>query len=418
MDILSPRTTGDIQCDAWVETPVFFISRWDTTNPYQFHQDALNTFLVYSLLNLNPDEIQPVLLDARARDGPFTLAWSHIFSSSHHLVDIRQLANSSSHAGQMLCFRRAVWGVHGGISALSMDGKNSISERNGSHISVLMNAFREFMMDRIRRSVFGERGWDQRWLPLRVPESYAVPIERLVWSRLDAIKKGVDKSALEREVVARTGRVIVITYAVRGTGTKLVPESVLLEAQIQGVLESDSQPEPMKHKATKESRLSRTIKNDLQVMFSIQRASRRWSEWGVLWNADLRGMEVQFRAVDFGSLSFVDQVAISSSTDFFIGTHGAHFAHLLYLRRNPVAGVLELQPPERSKGNHQFENLSLRMGHVYGRVRYGRKDVNRLGEVVGGAQHFVSAEEVTEMERIVYNILNSIATRRMCEESK
>ncbi|KAJ3099507.1 hypothetical protein HDU97_002996 [Phlyctochytrium planicorne] len=77
---------------------------------------------------------------------------------------------------------------------------------------------------------------------------------------------------------------------------------------------------------------------------------------------------IRFRAVDFAELEFDEQVAVAQQTDIFVGTHGAHFIHLLYLRKAPVAAAIELQPPKRSSSNLQFRNLAMGIGHIYSRI--------------------------------------------------
>ena len=97
------------------------VSRWDTTNPFQAHHDMLNTFQVYASLNLDPNSIQVVLLDTRYPDGPFNLAWSRIFLGGKRVVDIRELLRFAARGSpsKTICIRKAIWGVHGGISPLS-----------------------------------------------------------------------------------------------------------------------------------------------------------------------------------------------------------------------------------------------------------------------------------------------------------
>ncbi|KAI8614822.1 hypothetical protein BC830DRAFT_1169098 [Chytriomyces sp. MP71] len=402
MDFLQPK--NDIQCDGWIETPVFFISRWDTMNPYQFHQDALNTFIVYTLLGLTPNEMQVVLLDRRDRDGPFTLTWSHLFSGSHRLMDLDQVVRAAGSAKQnpTLCFQRAVWGIHGGISPLAMDAHHSMAEKVGKvHSSRLLEAFRAFMLEGIRDSVMGTQ---DDTVPLPMPSRHLVPIEKEIW---DLMEEGRKSGTIDSDLIATTQRrVIVITYAVRGLySSGQIPESGVLVPQSQGVRDGDVRPavQEGKYRAHK---VLRTVSNDAKVMEGIRHAARTWE------SHDKRGIKAQFRVVDFATLSFVDQVAVSSSTDFFIGTHGAHFAHLIYLRRQPRAGVLELQPPERSMGNYQFENLSLRLGHIYESVRYGWKDVTPEGKILGPSHRAVSGDEMEAIQVAVTQILSKLAEGR------
>ncbi|KAI8827995.1 hypothetical protein BJ741DRAFT_653894 [Chytriomyces cf. hyalinus JEL632] len=371
-DSLDIKTEKDLPCDYWIETPVFFISRWDTTNPFQFHQDALNTFMVYSLLHLNADNTQIVLLDSRLSDGPFTIAWSHIFSSSHRLLDIRQLKNKiRKHSGNKnarLCFKRAVWGIHGGISPLHRGG----TSRSRCKDAPLLHAFKDFMIGRIRTAVFGAAD-NLPWSSLKVPKMHQVQLDRDIEKlehKLLAVNERITEGAKMRQLTAIKASVITITYAVRSApvhnASALGDANVLKYPQQHGF--DDDDPSSSRQPANNTKPISRQIQNDDEVQSRIRDAAQAWESQQ---RSQLRDIRVQFRAVNFGALSFIDQVAIAQGTDFFIGPHGASFAHLLYLRQLPKAAVLELRPPTRNIGNEQFRNLAVRMHHLYEKIPYG-----------------------------------------------
>ncbi|KAI8614824.1 hypothetical protein BC830DRAFT_1125608 [Chytriomyces sp. MP71] len=418
MNIVDDAHFTETQCDAWIETPVFFISRWDTTNPYQFHQDALNTFLVYSLLNLQPDSIQPVLLDSRDRDGPFTLAWSHIFASSHRLLDLRQLRRAVQEAlpatgkrargergGRTVCFRRGVWGVHGGVSALSRGGTRRDVECESVPV---LRAFREFMVARIRISVLGEAGAGQLWRSLPVmQESMRLDVEQRV-AELEAglLSEGSEDGdqAKTRVVWEMKARVITVTYAIRsGSSAGVSMDDGLLFPQTNGLT---GEPKILPNPNPKKSLLGRRILNDEAVIARIHAVAQNWTRTR---QGSLHQISVQFRGVDFASLPFTQQVAVAQGTDFFIGTHGASFVHLLYLRQQPRAAVLELKPPERNKGNEQFHNLSKRMGHLYEKVSYGLP----MRVVQGAKDRFVSSDEMERIEMLVWALLDGLLNERV-----
>ncbi|KAJ3388108.1 hypothetical protein HDU84_000268 [Entophlyctis sp. JEL0112] len=366
--VSKPAERTEIQCDLWLETPLFMISRWDTTNPYQFHQDALNTFMVYGILDLSVNEMQTVILDSRKADGPYTAAWSHMFSSTRRLMDIRQLAAAakqkigSEARSPTLCLRRAVWGIHGGISPMS----RFASRRSECTDATLHNAFSEFMLDRIYGAAAGARsGADvvpemsdeehsaKRWLPLPAKtELYGQLQEMSVLDLYDAGKRN------EAEKLAKS--TIVVTYAVRKSSTHHASpaEGAAFAVQLKGIDDSGDSASPVTGVGNgTEPSLRRVITNESNVIAALRSATTEWS-------GQENNMKVVFRAVDFAALSFDDQVAIAHGTDVFIGPHGAAFAHLLYLRRLPYAGILELKPPERSSGNFQFHNLAKKMNNM------------------------------------------------------
>ncbi|KAI8618010.1 hypothetical protein BC830DRAFT_1166530 [Chytriomyces sp. MP71] len=71
------------------------------TDAFQFHQDALNTFMVYTFLDLDANQIQ---LDRRDPDEPFGPAWSHSFGSTRRWMDN--------------LLQEAVCGIHGDVSVM------------------------------------------------------------------------------------------------------------------------------------------------------------------------------------------------------------------------------------------------------------------------------------------------------------
>ncbi|KAI8831851.1 hypothetical protein BC829DRAFT_102367 [Chytridium lagenaria] len=119
----------DIKCDAWIDAPLYFVDRWDTTNPYQAHQDFLNAFTSYATVRppLDPTSARIVLLDPRQPDGPYTKAWTHIFSRSsappavpYDIWDLadrvkRMVAEVGGRGDKaVVCMKRSVWGAHVG----------------------------------------------------------------------------------------------------------------------------------------------------------------------------------------------------------------------------------------------------------------------------------------------------------------
>ncbi|KAJ3390447.1 hypothetical protein HDU84_007447 [Entophlyctis sp. JEL0112] len=383
LDILNPsKVANNIECDVWLDTPVFFISRWDTTNPYQFHQDALNTFFVYAILDLDPSAVHPVILDSRTPDGPFTQAWSHLFTDSRRLVDIRALAdaaasavaaarggNGSRRAATTLCMSRATWGVHGGISVLARGARRQSTCANAAAVT----AFRAFVLARVRAwAVRTAAALDEcrrnaaelEWMPLRLGGGgvYSGLFEQRVHDlhrdacQTKLLAKRVELAAAVRAVVEKT---IVVTYAIRKSGGVEIPNAgFLFGDQMNGFANTTWTGTDMTRKTRLKSSgdVKRLILNDDKVISNLKEAVQSWSR--------TKKIQVDFRTVDFALLSFDDQIAAAHATDVFVGSHGAVFAHLLYLRQLPVAGVVEMKPPDRGSQNQQFHNLAKKLGHL------------------------------------------------------
>ncbi|ORY29247.1 hypothetical protein BCR33DRAFT_724752, partial [Rhizoclosmatium globosum] len=416
LEILRPSESDDIKCDLWLDTPLFFISRWDTTNPYQLHQDALNTFLVYSLFNLSTASTQPILLDQRKADGPYTAAWSHIFTNSRRLVDIRQLSEAAKKQLQgwkgksspNLCLSRAIWGIHGGISPMAR-GANKPNECSNAPLSF---AFREFMLDRAKYWATTTRGFggigdvmggNNNWLPLPVQSrKYGVLFEEKVREMVEsALGETNEKVRLEKLEAANalSTRTIVVTYAIRKSATRhgALEENGAFGTQLHGADGEELKP-PAESVAGTEPILRRLVENEKDLISSIKRIVKEWRKTVEESEDGKTSVEVEFRAVDFASISFDDQIAIAHGTDLFVGPHGAAFAYTTYLRRMPFAGVLELKPPERGIGNHQFQNMAKRYGNKYMFVPIG---------------HGVESKHLSKITRSLRLLLTAIYKARL-----
>ncbi|KAI8846990.1 hypothetical protein BC829DRAFT_252244 [Chytridium lagenaria] len=111
VDMMDLNKDG-IHCDAWVNTPIFAIKRWDTIDPFNIHQDLLNTFIAYASMDIDPSKYQVIVLDDRSPDGPFVSAYTDIFSTSSEFLDMKEITSLSAE-GSTVCFKRIVWGFSG-----------------------------------------------------------------------------------------------------------------------------------------------------------------------------------------------------------------------------------------------------------------------------------------------------------------
>ncbi|KAJ1569272.1 hypothetical protein HK405_007419 [Cladochytrium tenue] len=461
---------SDVACDAYISTPLYLVDRWDTTNPFQAHHDLVNAFVAYSTFGVDPHAVQPVLLDALPRDGPFLAAWSRVFATDRAVLDLPALfhedglvrprplpRSSSTTADRVVCLRDALWSVHGGISPLSRGG----ARRGRCSTSSLLLAFRSFVLDRVRRTVLGPALWRRPrtddpplptdvlpplhdWraataagVPLPVPaavafESEAQTIQAVrdfVALRVSNDSATADPTALAARVAELSAKVtpeaadslgpgrpslppawpptLTITYAVRNSSGPAAPLAGPLRdlpvfpwPHSTATASSDDDTTflrgPHDHRAPLPAGsaldplppISRRVGNEPEAIAAIRTAAREWEA-----DAAARRQQallslaagedappdggkaprqlpppaprVEVRAVDFAELPIEEQMGVAQGTDLFVGPHGAVFAHLLYLRTAPVAGVLELKPPQRRGGNYQFMNLASMLRHRY-----------------------------------------------------
>ncbi|KAJ3094688.1 hypothetical protein HDU97_007708 [Phlyctochytrium planicorne] len=460
LEVQEPQEVKEqVQCDAWIETPLFFASRWDTTNPYQAHQDFLNTFRVYSALGINADEILPVFLDSRDVDGPYTQIWADVFGGGSRVLDIRELSSvvvekwrrsQKSHERRdanestteysespeaeepqqakrpirNLCLRKAVWGIHGGISPIAKGG----IAFDKCAMSPLLHAFSGFMKDRIKAAVNraeGKRELIEMSLgPNLNPEkpdeenvvsgvhfdntqpqddglgilgNLMVNPEQVSEKPYPGYRPYVEASSQFRNrkpipnpnifkniyprSVAEKPRPLRVTYAIRKATTNPSPlKSTWSSSIIQGI---EGYVETSTNATTKAPKmpplswqndihtppkgsLSRKVSDQATIISHLQQTVESWKP-----PPKTHITHATFTAVDFATLPIEEQVKLAETTDVFIAPHGAVFIHTLYLRNTPLSGILEIQPPERSVANHQFRNLATRLGRNYKRLSVG-----------------------------------------------
>ncbi|KAJ3048395.1 hypothetical protein HDU99_009174, partial [Rhizoclosmatium hyalinum] len=206
------------------------------------------------------------------------------------------------------------------------------------------------------------------WLPLPVQSrKYGVLFEEKVREMVESALGETDEEVkLEKLEAAKalSTRTIVVTYAIRKSATRhgALEENGAFGTQLHGADGEELKPPPESVEGT-EPTLQRLVENEKDLISSIRRFVKEW--WKTLEENEngKTNVDVEFRAVDFAAISFDDQMAIAHGTDLFVGPHGAAFAYTMYLRRMPFAGVLELKPPERGIGNHQFQNMAKRYGN-------------------------------------------------------
>ncbi|KAJ3212362.1 hypothetical protein HDU67_003879 [Dinochytrium kinnereticum] len=442
LDIESSKKDG-IHCDAWVNTPIFAIKRLDNLNPYHIHEDLMNMFIAYASLDLDPSKLQVVILDERAPDGPFVSAFTDIFSTSSEFLDIWEIA-SLSPRDSTICFKRIVWAYHGQLSPLSLENSRETKCRQSplllafrrfmldrwrrailapkgvdpgslpvdtrvSGLPVLPTTKFPYMdlsadlkhmpKDKGRNAKLEVAGNLQRGQP--VDEHTPNRLSRRGGGHIDLDVKFIDDDDQYDDVNASP---IVITYAIRKAVT--MPEP-LYEEDVEHHDHTDERepilPQPssnpqnssdpvMIRKLLRRSggspkvsgqgyKLTRVLKNEKELIERIRRAVAFWTSP----DPELprrSAVNVRFRAIDFATLSVEDQVAVAQDTDVLIGPHGGSLIHLLYMRADPVAGLLELKPAQMKDKNFQYRNLAFQLGFRYDAVAIGQTYVHSLDLVV------------------------------------
>ncbi|ORY29245.1 hypothetical protein BCR33DRAFT_745347 [Rhizoclosmatium globosum] len=226
------------------------------------------------------------------------------------------------------------------------------------------------------------------WLPL--PSSNTVVDTELEKQVRRLYKIGSQRSLENAERQAKS--TIVVTYALRQAQTSHGPlsDTTMFGEQYQGASGNSTSP-PYQSISGKEPELKRKVENEASLINRIRNFVDSFPSSNTTWKTE-NSLKIKFRSVDFATLSFSDQIAVAHGTDLFIGPHGAVFAYLLYLRKLPLAGVLELKPPERGMTNQQFHNLALRMGHRYEYASIGKSvSDDQMGDILGKVELLLEA---------------------------
>ncbi len=77
--------------------------------------------------------------------------------------------------------------------------------------------------------------------------------------------------------------------------------------------------------------------------------------------------DVDVEAVDFGSLSFAEQLRVARQTDVLAGIHGAGLTHTMFLREGATA-VVEILPADMVDNYMGFRNMANMRGVGYFRT--------------------------------------------------
>lgn len=107
----------------------------------------------------------------------------------------------------------------------------------------------------------------------------------------------------------------------------------------------------------------RAKERDLVLTFVDRRGTRKLLDQEPKLDAlRARFPRVRVQSVDFGALSFPEQIRIAQDTDILVGVHGAGLTHTMFLREGTGA-IVEIQPPKL--GYKGFKNMAQMLGRKY-----------------------------------------------------
>ncbi|CAK7207676.1 hypothetical protein SEUCBS139899_010487 [Sporothrix eucalyptigena] len=110
------------------------------------------------------------------------------------------------------------------------------------------------------------------------------------------------------------------------------------------------------------------------------------------------GDTVEVEAVDFGTLSFAEQLQKAMTTDVLVGVHGAGLTHVMFLREHTSA-VVEIQPTDMGAAFMGFRNIANMRGVSYFRTHatpINETEVAAAAAAVEAAAQETPAEPASE----------------------
>ena len=113
------------------------------------------------------------------------------------------------------------------------------------------------------------------------------------------------------------------------------------------------------------------------------------------------GHALVLSVVDFATLSFKQQIKVTTDTDILIGAHGAGLTHTLWLKGGGRAALIELMTTRGEGQNQHYRNLAGLMDVEYCRVmptsaftlQESDIDVARLRECILSSLQLIAAAE-------------------------
>jgi hypothetical protein len=278
----------DELCHEWIEHPVLFTQRDTFANFFHDSEDFVNTFLLMSILEFKPKDMQVFLTDLFPK-GPFWEMWSEVYSHGHESMTSWDLKLKYKGDGNRynVCFKQLAMGIYGPAAPITIAATDTYCTR-----TALIRAYSDFVI---------------RSLGLQMKTHYASPEPK---------KK------------------LTITYMSRRP-SKEWPEKKYCDSQ-NSYFHCDY------WRNFGERRLGRMVHNDQEVIGALKSLEKP--------SPDLNNVQIVVQAVDYNVLSFKEQIAIDLETDIMIGPHGAGLMHNIFM--SDRAALIELFIDGSSANRH------------------------------------------------------------------
>ena len=104
-----------LQCKEIIDTPTYFVSRYEYANVYHTMTDFANAFLASLVTQTKIENWQIVLFDFHA-EVPLDEGWKDIFSPNREVKRVSDLIQHSNQIGGPICYRKAIFSLPGYLS--------------------------------------------------------------------------------------------------------------------------------------------------------------------------------------------------------------------------------------------------------------------------------------------------------------
>eukprot|EP00742_Colponemidia_sp_Colp-10_P005319 GILJ01005684.1.p1 GENE.GILJ01005684.1~~GILJ01005684.1.p1 ORF type:complete len:639 (-),score=67.64 GILJ01005684.1:44-1960(-) len=116
------RAESVIECDEWIQEPMYFVARYGLHNLWHGFEDVTHVMEAYSAYDLPPETRMVYLEKDEARDRPGYLddIYNRAFGRVHPIQKLHDMIKDFVARGKKrVCLARTIWSVHGGTSSMS-----------------------------------------------------------------------------------------------------------------------------------------------------------------------------------------------------------------------------------------------------------------------------------------------------------
>ena len=117
-------SSQSVNCSYVINTPSYFVSRYEYANLYHITTDLINAYLASLVTGISSSDWQIILWDFHT-DIPLDEMWTDLFSLNHKVIKASHLREKANEVGGRICFSNAVWSLPGYLSPFKNE-KSSI----------------------------------------------------------------------------------------------------------------------------------------------------------------------------------------------------------------------------------------------------------------------------------------------------